>query len=122
VILGEFAQWSNVKPVYLDDQHDTAHRDHDGVPGVGRYINKTGRNDLETMHVGYDAAHLFFHVTTRESLTPSNDVDWMISLLDTDQDGKTEYLSYDYRLNQSHSASGNGSIEVKLYTVMIDCH
>ena len=111
VIPGEFAQWDNVKPIYLDDQHDTAHRDHDGVPGVGRYINKTGRNDLDTMHVGYDATHLFFHVTTRESLTPSTDVDWMILLLDIDQDGKTGGLGYDYRLNQSRSASGTSSIE-----------
>lgn len=111
LIPGDFAQWDNVKPVYLDDQHDTAHRDHEGVPGAGRYINKTGRNDLDTMHVGYDATHLFFHVTTRESLTPSTDVDWMILLLDIDQDGKTGGLGYDYRLNQSRSASGISSIE-----------
>ena len=64
----------------------------EGVPGAGRYINKTGRNDLDTMQVGYDATHLFFHVTTREPLTPSNDVDWMILLLDTDQDGKTDNI------------------------------
>lgn len=111
LIPGDFAQWDNGKPVYLDDQHDTAHRDHEGVPGAGRYINKTGRNDLDTMRVGYDATHLFFHVTTRESLTPSTDVDWMILLLDIDQDGKTGYLGYDYRLNQSRSASGTSSIE-----------
>ena len=111
LIPGDFAQWDNLKPVYLDDQYDTAHRDHEGVPGAGRYINKTGRNDLDTMRVGYDATHLFFHVTTRESLTPSTDVDWMILLLDIDQDGKTGGLGYDYRLNQSRSASGTSSIE-----------
>ena len=111
LIPGDFAQWDNVKPVYLDDQHDTAHRDHEGVPGAGRYINKTGRNDLDTMRVGYDATHLFFHVTTRALLTPSTDVDWMILLLDIDQDGKTGGLGYDYRLNQSRSASGTSSIE-----------
>ena len=111
LIPGDFAQWDNLKPVYLDDQYDTAHRDHEGVPGAGRYINKTGRNDLDTMRVGYDATHLFFHVTTRESLTPSTDVDWMILLLDIDQDGKTGGLGYDYWLNQSRSASGTSSIE-----------
>ena len=32
-IPGDFAQWADVRPVYLDDLYDTAHRDHDGVPG-----------------------------------------------------------------------------------------
>jgi hypothetical protein len=59
-IPGDFAQWADVKPVYLDDLHDTTHRDHDGVPGAGRYTNKTGRNDLDTAHVAHDATHLAF--------------------------------------------------------------
>ena len=108
---GNFAQWADVKPVYLDDLHDTTHRDHDGVPGAGRYTNKSGRNGLDTIHVAHDATHLFFHVSTREALTSVADADWMVLLLDTDQDAKTGHFGYDYRLNHTRSAPDIASIE-----------
>lgn len=101
----------DVRPVYLDDQYDTTHRDHDGVAGAGRYTNRSGRNDLDTMHVTHDATHLFFHVRTREPLTPATDADWMVLLLDTDQDPKTGRLGYDFRLNQTRNAPDTVSIE-----------
>jgi hypothetical protein len=110
-IPGDFAQWADVKPAYLDDLHDTTHRDHDGVPGAGHYTNKTGRNDLDTAHVAHDATHVFFHVRTREPLTPATDTDWMVLLLDTDQNAKTGHLGYDYRLNHTRSAPDIASIE-----------
>ena len=110
-IPGDFAQWADVKPVYLDDLHDTTHRDHDGVPGAGRYTNKSGRNDLDTMHVAHDATHIFFHITTREPLTPATDTDWMVLLLDTDQNAKTGHLGYDFRINQARSAPDKTGIE-----------
>lgn len=110
-IPGDFAQWADVKPVYLDDLNDTTPRDHDGVPGAGRYTNKSGRNDLDTMHVAHDATHIFFHITTREPLTPATDTDWMVLLLDTDQNAKTGHLGYDFRINQARSAPDKTGIE-----------
>ena len=100
-----------MEPVYLDDLHDTTHRDHDGVPGAGRYANGTGRNDLDSSHVAHDAIHVFFHVRTRAPLTPATDADWMVLLLDTDQDAKTGHLGYDFRINQTRGASDIASIE-----------
>jgi hypothetical protein len=110
-IPGDFAQWADVKPAYLDDLHDTTHRDHDGVPGAGRYTNKTGRNDLDAAHVAHDATHLYFHITTREALTPATDADWMVLLLDIDQNANTGRLGYDFRLNQSRSEPYKASVE-----------
>lgn len=81
-IPGNFAQWADVKPVYLDDLHDTTPRDHDGVPGAGRYTNKSGRNDLDTIHVAHDATHLFFHVTG-EKLGPASVFEFEAGLRDT---------------------------------------
>ena len=75
---GNFAQWADVKPVYLDDLHDT---------------------------------HLFFHVRTREALTSVADADWMVLLLDTDQDAKTGHFGYDYRLNHTRSTPDIAGIE-----------
>ncbi|MDI1312615.1 MAG: hypothetical protein PSV43_10695, partial [Prosthecobacter sp.] len=110
-IPGAFAQWAEVKPVYRDDLHDTTHRDQDGLAGAGRYTNKSGRNDLDTMHVAQDATHCFFHVSTREELTPATHADWMVLLLDTDQNTKTGWHGYDYRLNHTRPASDSASIE-----------
>lgn len=110
-IPGDFAQWAEVKPVYLDDLHDTTHRDHDGVSGAGRYTNKTGRNDLDTAHVAHDATHLYFHITTRDPLTPTTDADWMVLLIDTDQNAKTGHHGYDYRINHTRSVPDSASIE-----------
>ena len=110
-IPGDFAQWADVKPVYLDALHDTTHRDHDGVPGAGRYTNKTGRNDLDTAHVAHDAKHLYMHITTREPLTPATDAHWMVLLIDTDQDAKTGHLGYELRINQTRSADDKTSVE-----------
>jgi hypothetical protein len=110
-IPGDFKQWANVKPAYLDDLHDTTHRDHDGVAGAGRYANPTGRNDLDTAHVTHDATHLFFHITTREPLTPATDADWMVLLLDLDQNAKTGRLSHDFRLNQTRPSPDQASLE-----------
>jgi hypothetical protein len=110
-IPGDFAQWADMKPAFLDDLHDTTHRDHDGVPGAGRYTNKTGRNDLDTAHIAHDATHLYFHITTRETLTPATDADWMVLLLDTDQNAKTGRLGYDFRLNQTRGAPEKASVE-----------
>jgi hypothetical protein len=110
-IPGDFAQWADVKPVYLDDLHDTIHRDHDGVSGAGRYTNKTGRNDLDTARVTHDATYLYFHIATREPLTPATDADWMILLLDTDQNGQTGRHGHDFRINQTRISANTASIE-----------
>ena len=56
------------------------------------------------MRVAHNATHLFFHVRTREPLTSATDAEWMVLLLDTDQDAKTGHLGYDYRLNHTRSA------------------
>lgn len=110
-IPGEFTQWADIKPVYFDDLHDTTHRDHDGVPGAGRYTNKTGRNDLDTAHVAHDAKHVYFHVTAREPLTPATDTDWMVLLIDTDQNSTTGRFGYELRINQTRPAPTQASVE-----------
>lgn len=110
-IPSDFAQWAEVQPVYFDDLHDTAHRDHDGVPGAGRYSNRTGRNDLDCARVAHDATHLHFHITTREPLTPATDADWLVLRIDADQNGATGRHGHDFRLNASRSAPDQARVE-----------
>ncbi len=110
-IPGDFAQWADVKPAYLDDLHDTQHRDHDGVPGAGRYTHTTGRNDLDSARVAHDATHLHFQVTTREPLTPATDAEWMVLLIDTDQNAASGRLGYDLRVNHTRVSPDAASLE-----------
>ena len=109
-IPGDFAQWADLRPEYLDDLHDTTPRDHAGVAGAPHYTTRTGRNDLDTMHVAHDTTHLYFHATARDALTPSSDAHWMVLFLDTDSDAKTGWLGYNFRINQTRTAD-TASIE-----------
>ena len=109
-IPGDFAQWADLRPEYLDDLHDTTPRDHAGVADAPHYTNRTGRNDLDTMHVAHDTTHLYFHAAARDVLTPSNDEHWMVLFLDTDRDAKTGWLGYDFRINQARTTD-TSSIE-----------
>lgn len=110
-IPGSFSQWNDVQTKYLDDLHDTEHRDYDGVPGAGRYTNKTGRNDLDTFKVAYDNSNLYFYGSTREKLSSPTGKDWMVLLIDIDQNPLTGRLGYDFRINKNRFSPTKASVE-----------
>jgi len=99
VIDGQFDDWNRVVPEYRDTIGDVRHRDHRGY-GDLVYQNTTGRNDLVITKAAYDTTYLHFFVQTREPITPHTEPMWMLLLLDTDQDGSTGWLGYDYIVNQ----------------------
>ncbi len=96
---GKFDDWNGVSPEFRDTIGDVTHRD---FPGYGElvYRNETGRNDLTTMKATCDDDSLYFYAETSSPITPSTDANWMLLLLDTDQDGSTGWLGYDFVVNQ----------------------
>ena len=108
---GDFSQWREVTATYLDDLQDVTHRDFDGVGDAGRYVNKTGRNDLDTLKVAQDGRTIFFHATVHGTLTSPQDADWMVLWLDTDRNSRTGRLGYDLRINHRRSNPEAASIE-----------
>jgi hypothetical protein len=98
-IAGDFAQWAEVGPEYLDDVYDTTHRDHRGFNTVTHYVNTTGRNDIISSKVACDDAYIYFYIRTREPLTPHTDPNWMNLLLDVDCDAGTGWHGYDVLIN-----------------------
>jgi hypothetical protein len=108
---GDFSQWREVAATYLDDLQDVTHRDFDGVGDAGRYVNKTGRNDLDTFKVAQDGRTVFFHATVQGTLTSPQDADWMVLWLDTDRNSRTGRLGYDLRINHRRSKPEAASIE-----------
>ncbi|HRT58858.1 MAG TPA: hypothetical protein P5038_19705, partial [Candidatus Paceibacterota bacterium] len=95
---GRFEDWQAVTPEYRDTLGDTTHRNHPGYGGV-LYRNDTGRNDFVIAKAAYDARRLYFFIQTRDRISPRTDPNWMLLLLDTDQNAATGWLGYDLIVN-----------------------
>jgi hypothetical protein len=85
-------------------------RDFDGVAGL-HYTNHSGRNDLVASQVARDARNLYFHVRTREAITPRTGTNWMWLLIDADQNSTTGWEGYDYIVNRVLDPKGNSWLE-----------
>jgi hypothetical protein len=96
---GDFADWAGVEVEYRDTVGDTFHRDYDGYGGL-HYTNNTGRNDIITSKVAVDSDTVYFYVETQDPLTPHTGTNWMLLLIDADQNPNTGWYGYDYLINQ----------------------
>ncbi|MBW3635935.1 MAG: hypothetical protein KY445_05635 [Armatimonadetes bacterium] len=107
---GNFSDWNGVSPQFLDDRFDTTPRDEEGWAINSRYVNATGRNDFEALHLARDAKSVFAYARTRAAITPRGQ-EWMILLLDTDQSAATGWMGFDFRLNAAPVRNGQASVE-----------
>jgi hypothetical protein len=96
---GKFADWARIEVEYRDTVGDTFHRDYYGYGGL-QYTNDAGRNDIITSKVAVDRDTVYFYVETKEALTPHIGTNWMLLLIDTDQNPDTGWCGYDYLINQ----------------------
>jgi hypothetical protein len=94
-----FAQWEGVQPEFRDHLLETRAREHRGV-GRTHYTNTTGRNDLQVLKVTHDSQYVTFYAQTREPLTAWQDPNWMMLLIDTDQDMNTGWQGFDFVVNR----------------------
>lgn len=108
---GNFDDWTAVAPEFRDTTGDVTHRDHVGY-GKIRYTNTTGRNDFVIAKAAYDETKLYFYAQTRTAITPHADENWMLLLLDTDQDAATGWLGYDYLINSKPASDTETSLHV----------
>lgn len=107
---GGFEPWGGVAPEFLDHVGETTPRDFEGAGGI-RYTNQTGRNDLVAAKVARDRENIYFHVRTREPITPATHPNWMWLLIDADQDPKTGWEGYDFIVNRSIEGDGTTWLE-----------
>ncbi|MFV1968610.1 MAG: hypothetical protein ACC628_24580 [Pirellulaceae bacterium] len=96
---GDFTDWDRVKVEYRDTVGDTFHRDYQGYGGL-QYRNDSGRNDITTSKVAVDDDHVYFYAETNGPLTPHTGSNWMLLLIDADQDHDTGWYGYDYLINK----------------------
>ena len=97
---GTLAQWDSIRPIYRDAQGDTADRDADAAVPNLHYTNKSARNDLVLAQVTRDASRVYFHVRTASPLSPPAGKNWMMLLVDADQNAGTGWNGYDFRVNR----------------------
>ncbi|MDR1861374.1 MAG: hypothetical protein LBR06_10710 [Bacteroidales bacterium] len=96
---GNFDDWTAVKAEFRDTKGDVAHRDYNGYGGL-HYVNTSGRNDILTAKVAVDATNICFYVETDNLLTPHTDPNWMLLLIDADNDSSTGWYGYDLLINR----------------------
>ncbi len=101
---GSFDDWKSMPLEFRDTIGDVVHRNHPGY-GTLVYTNTTGRNDFVLSKAAYDKKNLYFFVQTRAPITPSSEPMWMMLLIDSDQNGSTGWLGYDYIVNQEIKSS-----------------
>ena len=97
---GSFSDWNKVKVVYRDTYGDTFHRDAQGYAGI-HYTDNTGRNDIIASKVAITKDNVCFYVETVADITPCSDPDWMLLLVDTDQNTSTGWYGYDLLINKN---------------------
>ncbi len=97
---GQFSDWASNSTEYRDTINDTIHRDYDGYGNL-HYTNTSGRNDIVTCKVAVGSADVCFYAQTNKPLTPSTGNNWMLLLIDADQNPKTGWYGYDYLINKS---------------------
>ncbi|MCA9439465.1 MAG: hypothetical protein KC964_01570 [Candidatus Omnitrophica bacterium] len=98
-INGKFDDWKSVEIEYRDTVGDTAHRDYAGYGGL-HYAENSGRNDIVTSKVAIDGDKVCFYAETNVPLTSHTDSNWMLLLIDSDQDYNTGWCGYDYLVNK----------------------
>jgi len=96
---GKFGEWEEVSVEYRDTRGDVFHRDHPGYGGL-HYTDNSGRNDVITSKVAVTRKEVCFYVETDQPLTSHLDQNWMLLLIDADQDAATGWYGYDYLVNK----------------------
>ena len=97
---GDFSDWSAVDVVYRDTRGDVTRRDAKGYAGL-HYRDSSGRNDIQDAKVTVNKeGQVCFYVKTGADITPSSDPNWMLLLVDVDQDSDTGWYGYDILVNR----------------------
>lgn len=108
VIDGRFDDWTDVKPEYRASRGNAIRRDSRGW-GELYYRDSSARNDIVAAKVARDDKYLYFYVACADTITPSDDRQWMRLYIDIDRDHETGWEGYDFVVNRI-SPDGNRAV------------
>ena len=107
---GDFSDWEDVTPSFLDTPGDTAPRNHPGWGDAGTYTDFTGRNDFVELKAARDSGQLYFHARTQGDISEPEPGNWMLLFIDVDQDPATGWEGYDFAVNLEPGENGRTSL------------
>lgn len=96
---GHFSEWKKTGVEYRDTKGDVFHRDYNGY-GNTHYINNSGRNDIITSKVMVDRQNICLYAATAAKLSPHTGNNWMLLLIDADNNPATGWYGYDFIVNK----------------------
>lgn len=96
---GKFEEWKAIDNEFRDTRGDTFHRDATGYAGE-RYINNSGRNDIITGKVAIGKKKISFYAETAGEISSPDDKNWMLLLIDADNNPATGWYGYDFLINK----------------------
>lgn len=99
-IEGKFNDWEKIENKFRDTKGDTFQRDAIGYAGI-HYTNTSGRNDIITAKVAVGGEKISFYVETAEKLTSHTGNNWMLLLIDADNNSETGWYGYDFIVNKN---------------------
>ena len=100
----KLSDWDAIDMTYMDSLYDVEHRNTISYDSRYRYINNTGRNDIDYAKVSQDSENLYFLVKTSHDIIIDNDAEWMNLYLNVDGDITTGWEGYDYVLNRDRDS------------------
>lgn len=100
----DLSDWDAIDMMYMDSLYDVEHRNSISYDPRYRYINNTGRNDIDYAKVSQDEGNLYFLVKTSHDIIIDNDAQWMNLYLNVDGDITTGWEGYDYVLNRDRDS------------------
>jgi hypothetical protein len=107
---GNFTDWNGVTPIYRDWAGDAAHRNSTGWGTAGTYVDNAGRNDFVAAKAARDNDYVYFYIQTDANITSYTDPNWMVLLIDADQNNNTGWYGFDYAINLSIGSSTNTTL------------
>ncbi len=96
---GRFDDWERMTAEYRDTKGDVFHRSHKGYGGTF-YTDSSGRNDIVACKVAVDKKNIFFYAAAADALSPSSGNNWMLLLIDADNNAATGWHGYDFLINK----------------------
>lgn len=97
---GNFTDWNKVHNEFRDTRGDIFHRNAYGYAGI-HYTDSSGRNDIITAKVAVNQKTIDFYVKTAGEITSHTGENWMLLLMDTDNNSGTGWFGYDFIVNRN---------------------
>ena len=85
------------------------HRDAKGYGGL-HYTNNSGRNDIITAKVAVNEENVSFFAEAASPLTPCTDSNWMLLVIDADNNSSTGWYGYDFLINKQIKDEGTTTL------------